>query len=37
LADVSPDGRRFLFALPGAQNQPDDIKIMLNWESGFKK
>ena len=37
LADVSPDGKRFLFALPVDQNQPDDIKVVLNWESGLKK
>jgi hypothetical protein len=37
LADVAPDGKRFLFALPVEQNQPDDIKIVLNWESGLKK
>lgn len=26
LADVRPDGKRFLFAMPVQQNQPDDFK-----------
>ena len=37
LADIASDGKRFLFALPVEQNQPDDIKLVLNWEAGLKK
>ena len=37
LADISSDGKRFLFALPVQQNQAEEFKVVLNWESALKK
>lgn len=37
LADVTPDGKRFLFALPVEQNHPAEFQVMLNWEAGLKR
>jgi Tol biopolymer transport system component len=39
--DISPDGRRFLFSAPDAQNPPnhrlDPITLVQNWAAGLRK
>ena len=37
LADVTPDGKRFLFAMPVEQNVREEFTVVLNWQSAFKK
>jgi hypothetical protein len=37
LADVTPDGKRFLFALPVAHSTQGNLTVMLNWQAGHKK
>jgi hypothetical protein len=37
LADIQPDGKRFLFALPLEQNQAAEFNVVLNWDEGLKK
>jgi hypothetical protein len=35
--DVTADGKRFLVAVPLAQNAPPPFTVMLNWQSALKK
>jgi hypothetical protein len=35
--DLTADGKRFLFALPVAQNTPAPFTVVLNWQTALKK
>jgi len=35
--DVTPDGKRFLFAIPAGQNTQAPFTVVLNWQAGLKK
>jgi Tol biopolymer transport system component len=35
--DVTPDGKRFLIAMPAVDNAQVAINVMLNWTAGLKK
>jgi len=37
LGDVSPDGQRFLFALPPEKNGRDEFSVILNWTEKLKR
>ena len=37
LGDVSPDGQRFLFALPPEKNGRDEFNVILNWTEKLKR
>jgi Tol biopolymer transport system component len=36
-ADVTPDGKRFLFAMPVEQDTREEFTVILNWRPEFKK
>jgi Tol biopolymer transport system component len=35
--DVTADGKQILLAVPGGQNTPQPITVVLNWQAGMKK
>jgi hypothetical protein len=35
--DLSPDGKRFLLAIPAQQSGGDPITVVLNWTAALKK
>ena len=37
LGDVTPDGKRFLFAMPVVQSGPEQFTVVLNWPAGLRK
>jgi eukaryotic-like serine/threonine-protein kinase len=37
LGDVTPDGKRFLFAMPAVQSGPEQFTVVLNWQAGLRK
>jgi hypothetical protein len=36
LADVTADGKRFLFAMPVAESAPEEFTVVLNWPASLK-
>lgn len=37
LADVGPDGRCFVFAMPVSQSIHEEFTVVLNWQAGLRK
>jgi hypothetical protein len=37
LGAASPDGKRFLFAIPVPENRREEFTVVLNWQSGLKE
>jgi hypothetical protein len=35
--DVTADGQKFLFAVPGAQNSTPPYTVVLNWQAGLRR
>jgi hypothetical protein len=36
-ADVSGDGKRFIFAMPVGEVRRDELNVVTNWQTGLKK